>query len=79
MVAPLDLEKIEAVAKIMKEYELDEYASDYFCLKKSKHHPKVIAVSTEDPLRKHLEPSPDEPWMSVNQAEVDAWAEKKQT
>ena len=64
---------IEAVAKLMTEYELDEYASPEFTLRKSRHRRALAPADTA--LAKHLEPLPDEPWASVPQIVADSWAE----
>ena len=72
----IDPSAIEAVAKLMCEYELDEYASPEFTLRKSRHRSASPAAAVEQmALAKHLEPLPDEPWMSVPAEAVDAWAE----
>jgi hypothetical protein len=68
---------VEAIAKLMKDYELDEFTCPEFTLKKSKHI--KLRPATEDEVRamaKHLEVNENEPWMSVDQKAADEWAAK---
>ena len=78
MPAPLDLETIEAVAKLLERYELDSYESEHFTLKKTRHTPKKSAdteVGGLDPaLAKHFEPPPDEPWLAVDDKQLEDWS-----
>ena len=76
-----DAAEIETVAKLMIQYELDEYASDRFTLKKSKHKSNAVRVepTAAQLLEKHLAPLSDAPWDSVPQEEADKWVEKVST
>ena len=77
MIAPIDLANIESVAKLLQQYDLEEYASEHFTLKrKSRPNSRPIPVESIDLLAKHLEPLPNEPWDSVDPAVANAWAER---
>ena len=72
---PFDVNEIEAVAKLMAQYELDEYASERFTLKKSRHPAPARPGPTDQALLKlHIEPLPNEPWEAVSQEVADTWA-----
>jgi wobble nucleotide-excising tRNase len=76
---PFDANEIETVAKLMEQYGLDEYASERFSLKKSRHKMKLIAVDeAQAALAKHLAPPLDpEPWNAVGQETADEWAARR--
>jgi hypothetical protein len=76
---PLDLSQVEAVMLLMAQYEVDEFASEHFTLKKSRHVTarKSVELDPALALEKHLAPLPNEPWNSLPQEEVDKWAGEK--
>lgn len=68
------IETVKAVAELMVRYELDEFASEDFTLKKSQHRPARPAPTDAELLKQHLTPLPAEPWNQIPQADADQWA-----
>ncbi len=73
--SPIDVHAIRAVAELMRELELDEYASEHFSLKKSRHKPPRPEPTEAELLKQHLAPLPAEPWNDVPQSVADEWAQ----
>ncbi len=71
----LDLDLLEKTFQLMETYLIDEVATEEFTIKKSKFKGTAKAEpSDQDLLARHLEPSQQEPWESLPQEVVDAWA-----
>ena len=74
--APFDPSNVKTIADLMVQYDLDEYSSEYFTLKKSRHKPARPEPTDQELLKQHLTALPAEPWNAIPQDEADKWAER---
>ncbi len=69
-----NLQAIEQLMSLMDKYKIDECSVDWLHLKRSKHTFEKAQLTPQELLQKHLQSEPAEPWESLPQDAVDAWA-----
>jgi hypothetical protein len=72
----LDINLLEQVMKLMSDNEVDEVACEEFTIKKSRHKEKKKELTDEELLKKHLDPLPQEPWLSISESQLDEFSIK---
>jgi hypothetical protein len=70
------LSSLESLFKLMREHGIKEVSCDYIHVIMDVPTPKPAVLNEKELLNTHIDPLPNEPWMSISDGQLEAFDKK---